>query len=151
MTTADFTTTILVDQSPKEAFNAINNVRGWWTGNPGVEGSADKLNDEFTYDYQPYHHSRQKITEMVPGKKVVWLITESHLSFVEDKNDWTGTKIIFDITSKGDKTEVRFTHQGLVPASECYDSCSNAWAGYIGGSLRNLIANEKTQVVQMNK
>jgi len=143
MKTADFTTTILVNQTPENAYKAINNVCGWWTGAPGVEGSTNQLNDEFTYDYQPYHHSKQKIMELIPGKKVVWLVTESYLNFVEDKNEWTGTKIVFDITPKGDQTEVRFTHVGLVPTGECYDSCSNAWGGYISNGLRNLIANCK--------
>ena len=143
MKTSDFTATILVDKTPEEAFNAINNVRGWWTGEPGIEGSTDKLDDEFTYEYKPYHYSKQKITELIPGKKVVWLVTESHISFVEDKNEWTGTKIIFEIQKKGDKTEVRFTHAGLVPDIECYGSCSNAWGSYISGSLRNLIAKGK--------
>jgi hypothetical protein len=141
MKTSDFTATILVDQTPEEAFDAINNVRGWWTGDPGIEGSTDKLNDEFTYDYKPYHHSKQKITELIPGKKIVWLITDSALNFVEDKNEWTGTKITFDIAKKGDKTEVCFTHVGLVPGAECYNDCSNAWGSYITGSLRNFIAN----------
>jgi len=49
MKTSDFTTTILVDQTPEEAFNAINNVREWWTGEPGIEGSIGKLGDEFAY------------------------------------------------------------------------------------------------------
>jgi hypothetical protein len=140
MKTSDFTATILVDQTPEEAFNAINNVRGWWTGEPGIEGSTDKLNDEFTYGYKPYHHTKQKITELIPGKKIVWLITDSNLSFVEDKNEWKGTKITFDIAKKGDKTEVCFTHVGLVPGVECYNDCSNAWGSYITSSLRNLIA-----------
>ncbi len=68
MKTSDFTATILVDQTPEEAFNAINNVHGWWTGEPGIEGSTDKLNDEFTYDYVPYHHTKQRIIELIPGK-----------------------------------------------------------------------------------
>jgi hypothetical protein len=143
MKTSDFTATILVDQTPEEAFAAINNVRGWWTGEPGIEGSTDKLNDEFTYDYKPYHYSKQKIAELIPGKKIVWLVTDSNINFVEDKNEWTDTKIIFEITKKGDKTEVCFTHVGLVPGVECYGSCSNAWGSYINGSLRNLIAKAK--------
>jgi len=143
MKTPDFTATILVDQNPEEAFNAINNVREWWTGEPGIEGSTDKLNDEFTYDYKPYHHSKQKIIELIPGKKIVWLVTDSNISFVEDKNEWTGTKITFEITKNGDKTEVRFTHAGLVPGIECYDGCSNAWGSYISSSLYNFIAKGK--------
>lgn len=35
--------------------------------------------------------------------------------------------------------EVHFTHVGLVPQYDCSDVCSNAWAGYLGGSLWNLI------------
>ena len=143
MKTSDYTATIVVDQTPEEAFAAINNVRGWWTGEPGIEGSTGKLNDEFTYDYKPYHHSKQKIIELIPGKKIVWLVIDSIISFVEDKNEWTGTKITFDITKNGDKTEVRFTHVGLVPGVACYNDCSNAWGAYITGSLRNLIAKGK--------
>jgi len=143
METSDFSATILVDQTPEEAFAAINNVSGWWTGEPGVEGSTDKLNDEFTYDYKPYHHTKQKVTELIPGKKVAWLVIDSEINFVEDKNEWTGTTITFDIEKKDDKTEVRFTHVGLVPGVECYDSCSNGWSSYIKGSLFKLLTEGK--------
>ena len=110
MKTTNFTTAFLVGQTPEEAFEAIINVRVWWTGEPGIEGSTDKLGDEFTYRYEPYHYSKQKITELIPGKKVVWNVTDSTINFVEDKSEWTGTKITFDISKKGDKTQVRFTH-----------------------------------------
>jgi hypothetical protein len=143
MKTTDFTTAFLVDQTPEEVFEAINNVRGWWTGNPGIEGSTGKLGDEFTYRYEPHHYSKQKITELMPGKKVVWNVTESALHFVEEKNEWTGTDITFNISKRDGKTEVRFTHVGLVPAIECYDGCSNAWGSYINSSLRNLIISGK--------
>ena len=68
---------------------------------------------------------------------------DGYLNFVHDKTEWTGTDIIFDIYEEGDKTKVRFTHAGLVPDSECFDSCSNAWGFYINGSLRDLIATGK--------
>ena len=145
MTTTDFTTTILVDQTPQEAFNAINNVRGWWAGEPGVEGNTDKPGDEFTYRYKDIHYSKQKVTEFIPGKKVVWLITDSKLNFIKDKNEWTGTKISFEISEKNNKTQIRFTHVGLVPDIECYHDCSNAWSSYINNSLRSFITKANVQ------
>lgn len=139
MTGKDYTVSILVDQTPEQAFAAITNVRGWWTGEPGAKGGTEKLGDEFTYTYKPYHYSKQKIAEIVPGEKVVWHITESNLSFIEDKDEWTGTDIVFEVSKKGPKTEVRFTHKGLVPKIECYNACSDAWGSYITGGLRELI------------
>ena len=141
MKTSDFTTTISVDQTPQEAFEAINNVRDWWPGE--IEGNTTKLNDEFSYRYKKMHYSNQKLVEVIPGKKVVWLVTESSLNFVENKSEWTGTKIIFEISEKGNKTQVRFTHQGLVPQFECFDACSNAWTDIIRDGLRALITTGK--------
>jgi len=149
MNDQDFTTTFTVDQTPEEAFAAINNVRGWWSGE--IEGSADKLGDEFTYRYKDVHYSKQKITELIPGKKVVWLVLDGYLNFVEDKSEWKGTKVTFEIAEKGGTTEVRFTHVGLVPDHECYGACSNAWGSYINGSLRSLITTGKGQPNQKQK
>jgi hypothetical protein len=139
--TQDFTTTFSVDQTPEEVFEAVLNVRGWWSGE--IEGPTDELGGEFTYRYQDIHYSKQRVTELVPGKRVVWLVLDSYLEFIEDKREWNGSRVIFDIARKGDKTEVRFTHAGLVPAHECYGACSSAWSSYIRGSLRSLIATGK--------
>ena len=68
------------------------------------------------------------MTELVPGRKVVWTVTESALSFVQHTAEWTGTKLVFDLTPKGDKTEICFTQLGLVPEFECYGACSRGWA-----------------------
>ena len=137
MKTQDYTTTFLVDQSPQEVFAAINNVRGWWSGE--IDGDTDKPGAEFTYRYQDMHRSRQRITEFVPGKKVVWRVLDSYLAFVDDKEEWNDTEISFEISKQGTKTEVRFSHHGLVPQGECYEMCSTAWGSYINGSLKNLI------------
>src|SRR5574341_590044 len=138
----DFSITLLVNNTPKEAFDAINNVRGWWSEE--IEGRTDELG-EFKYHYQDIHRCTIKITELVPGKKVVWHVVDNYFNFVKDKSEWKDTDIVFEIAKKGDKTEVRFTHVGLVPAYECYSVCSDAWGTYINGSLRNLITKGKGQ------
>ena len=139
--TRDFTTEIVVNQSPEEVYDAINNVRGWWQGD--IKGSTNKLNDEFTYQMGDIHFSKQKIVEMIPAEKVVWLVTESNLSFVNKKDEWTNTTVQFDISSGGGKTKLMFTHHGLVPAFECYGGCSGGWKLLIEKSLFSLINTGK--------
>jgi Activator of Hsp90 ATPase homolog 1-like protein len=146
MSKRDFTTTLLVDRTPEEVFKAIINVRGWWTGYYSEEftGATEKLNDEFSFRAGPdVHYSKQKLVEVIPNEKVVWLITESELSFIEKKDEWTGSKVIFEISNKGDKTQLTFTHEGLTPEIECYDSCAPAWTQYLHHKLLPLITTDK--------
>ena len=143
MKNQDFTAAISVEKTPEEAFDAIKNVRGWWSED--IEGGTDKLGDEFTYRYKDVHICKIKIAELIPGKKVVWHVLDNRFNFTKDKNEWKGTDVIFEVSKKGDKTEVRFTHRGLVPEYECFDVCSNAWGSYINGSLRSLITTGKGQ------
>ena len=143
MNKQDFTTAIWVDKPQQEIFEAINNVKGWWSGE--VEGDTDKPGAEFTYHVPGVHFSKQKITEFVPPKKLVWHVIDANLSYLKDKSEWVGMDIIFEINKKGDKTEVRFTHKGLVPACECYDAVSKAWSTLINDNLRKLIITGKDQ------
>jgi len=53
-----YTTSLVVDQTPEEAFSPITNVRGWWSGE--IEGRTSKLSDEFTYRYKDVHYSKQR-------------------------------------------------------------------------------------------
>ncbi len=132
-----FTTTITVPQSPEQVFAAINDVRAWWSGD--IDGTTDAPGAEFTYRFAEVHRTQQKITEWVPNAKVVWHVTDSFINFA-DPNEWTGTDIVFEIAKKGDATELRFTHQGLVPSCDCYEACRAGWSFYIEDSLRRLLA-----------
>jgi hypothetical protein len=137
----DYSASITVNASAQKTFKSINSVTKWWTKN--LEGSSQKLNDEFTVRFGDVHYSKQKLVEIIPDKKVEWLVTDSKLNFVEDKHEWTNTKISFEIAEKDDKTQIHFTHIGLVPGIECYDGCSNAWGQYIKGSLFKLLTDGK--------
>ena len=143
MTTTDFTTIMVVDQNPEEVFNAINNPRGWWSEE--IEGGTEKLNDEFNYHYKDVHTAKIKLIEVISNKKVVWLVMNNRFSFTKDTSEWTGNKIVFEITEKDNKIQLRFIQLGLVPEYECYDICQNAWSNYINNSLRSLITTGKGQ------
>lgn len=145
----NFSSTLLVNATPKQAFDAINNVRGWWSEE--IEGPTDKLGGEFTYHYQDVHRCKIKVTDLVPGKKVGWLVMDNYFNFIKDQSEWKGTKINFDISKKGNRTEIRFTHIGLVPEYECFDVCSNAWGDYTSGSLGSLITTGKGHPNKMTR
>src|SRR5262249_30282132 len=81
-------------------------------------------------------HSR--LRNLYLEKKIVWHVLQNYFKFTKDSTEWTGTDVVFDIDEKGDKTEVRFTHIGLVPAYECYDVCASSRKS-ITGSLSELI------------
>ena len=137
----DYHTSIAVDATAHEAFKSINSVAKWWTEN--LEGSSEKLNDEFTVRFGDIHFSKQKLVEVIPDKKVVWLVTDSKLNFLKNKHEWTNTKILFEIAENDGKTQINFTHLGLVPEVECYNSCTNAWGQFIKGSLFKLLTEGK--------
>lgn len=133
MNKQDYTATLAVDVAAMEIFKSINDVAKWWT--PDLQGSSQKLNDMFTVQFADMHISTQKVVEFIPGKKVVWLVTASNLSFIKQTDEWTNTHISFEIKQLGDKTALQFTHIGLVPAIECFKDCSKGWDYYIKGSL----------------
>ena len=139
----NYTTAFTVDRNPEEVFAAIGNVRAWWSGE--IDGETDRLGGEFRYRYRDFHDSTQKITEWVPGSRIVWHVTDAHLSFVDNTGEWKGTDIVFDLTGVDDGTEVRFTHIGLVPQGECYDACSDGWSRFINGNLRGYITTGEVQ------
>ena len=141
MSNPDFSMTFFFEQSPKTVFKAINEVKTWWSED--FSGSSEKRDDEFEVRFAEVHYSRQKLTEVIPESKIVWLVTDSRLSFLKDKSEWTGTSVSFDISREGNKTKLLFTHRGLVPAIECFKDCSNGWTYYLEQSLVPFISTGK--------
>ena len=141
MESQDYTVQFTVDLTSHEVFNHINNVTTWWTDD--LKGHSHKLNDLFTVQFADIHISTQKIVELIPDKKIIWLVTDSNLSFVEKKHEWTNTQIVFELTNDNNNTQINFTHMGLVPSVQCYYGCSKGWDYYIKGSLFKLLTEGK--------
>lgn len=141
MPNRDFTMTLLVSRTPQEVFEAVSNVRGWWSEN--IAGTTGQLSAEWLYHYKDVHSCKIGVVELIPGKRVVWRVLENHFSFTSDGDEWKGNELVFDISPKGGRTQLVFTQHGLTPAYECYNVCSDAWTGFIGNSLRKLITTGK--------
>lgn len=141
MKNRDFTLTLSVDQTPEEVYAAVTNVRGWWS--QGLVGRSAKVGDEFTYRHEDLHRSTHRVIEAVPGERVVWRTLDADLAIGDNRTEWIGTENRFEIARKGKKTELRFTHVGLVPEFECFEACSRGWTYFVADSLRRLITTGK--------
>lgn len=122
-----YTATIEVTNSPNEIFQRITrDVAKWW-GGKDLSGKSTSINDEFIVDHPGAHYSKQRLTEVIPNKKVIWLVTESKLSWLKNQEEWTNTRMIFEISARSYSYLLHFTHEGLVPEKESYVRCSEGW------------------------
>lgn len=149
MENKSYTSSIIVDKNTSHTFNAIKNFKAWWSED--IEGNTDKLGETFFYHYKDVHLSKIKLIEEIPDKKLVYLVVDNEFSFTKDKTEWTDTKLIFDISKKGGKTKVTFTHERLTPKYECFEVCKDAWTNYIQNSLFRLITTGKGDPNPKNK
>jgi hypothetical protein len=137
MENKNYSSTFKVEQSLVEVYNAIKNVRAWWSEN--IIGKTDTLNEEFFYSYNDVHLCRIKIIEMVENKKIVWLVLDNQFNFTKEQHEWKGNTMVFEIQAEETLTRVKFTQIGLTPDYECFGVCQDAWTSYLNGSLKDLI------------
>lgn len=124
-------------KNSSEVFIYLLNPQNWWKGlySEIIEGKSNELNDIFSFKAgDGVHYSSHQLTELEADKKITWEVLESRLTFLENPNEWAGTKFGFTLEKDSNKTLVTFHHYGLVAGIECYDQCTNAWTQY----LRNL-------------
>jgi len=136
MTPQNYQCSIAADVTPHEAFKAVNQVNGWWAKK--FEGSAENLNDIFTVRFGDTWVTF-KISEVIPDKKIVWQVTDCYLPWLNDKTEWNGTSVAFEISPLGNETQVTMTHIGLVPEVECYVMCEAGWNHHFKGSFLKLL------------
>jgi hypothetical protein len=131
-TEQSYHSSIVVNESAKEAYDKISRVNEWWAAN--LEGSAKNLGDVFTVRFGETYVTF-KLAEAIPGKKVTWLVTDSYLPWQNDKTEWTDTEVVFEISTENNFTKIDMTHIGLTPEVECFENCQTGWNHYIQKSL----------------
>ena len=136
----DYNATIVAKTSAAEAFSNFNRVSAWWTEN--TEGDTDSLDSVFTIHFGEAFVTF-KVVEFIPEKKVVWLVTDCYLHWLNDKKEWKDTRISCEFSTEKELTQLHFTHIGLAPGIECYDGCVKGWDQYFKDSLFRLITEGK--------
>ncbi|MGZ3813128.1 MAG: hypothetical protein ACXVJN_15380 [Mucilaginibacter sp.] len=135
----DYHIQLKVNTTQAAAIKAISNVAGWWAQE--VTGRAQAQGDHFTVHFGKTWGSF-RVAEL-GSNRVVWEVTDCYLDLLKDTKEWKGTRIIFQLGSAGDQIMIDITHEGLTPAKECFNDCTNGWNFYFGESLYNYL--EKAQ------
>jgi Activator of Hsp90 ATPase homolog 1-like protein len=136
----DFSLSLNVKALAKETMKNISQVNLWWAKN--FNGQASKLNDEFSVHFGDTYVDF-RISEVIPDKKIIWLVTDCNLHWIKNKKEWKNTEVIWSLTEQDGKTQIDFVHKGLTPESECYGSCKPGWTHHLKDSLLKLIEKGK--------
>ena len=132
LTEQSYHSSIVVNESAMEAYDKISRVNEWWAAN--FEGSAKNSGDVFKICWGETTVTF-KITEAIPGKKVIWLVTDCNLPWLKDIKEWKDTEVVFEISEENGVTKINMTHVGLTPEVECFENCQAGWNHYIQKSL----------------
>ena len=131
-----FSTQINISISPKEALQKISEVDKWWGVN--FEGSAEKQGDHFVIKMGPEAWFNYTVAERTDNK-VVWHVDDCYMPWYEDKTEWKGHDMVFEINDN----KLTFTHVGLVAGIACFKDCVPGWTHWITRSLTSYFETGK--------
>lgn len=124
----NYTKSFRLQVSPETVFQALTReIPQWWT--EAFEGDAADVKNTFTVRFGDAAYKTMEVAELVPGSAVSWKVTDALINSpgLNEKKEWIGTSILWNIVTSGDTTLLTLTHQGLTPALECYTMCREGW------------------------
>lgn len=142
----DFKCSIVAKVSASDVLEKISRVPDWW----GITftGSAGNQNDRFVVKMGGESFFNFTVTELTPGKRSVWLVTDCYMPWYSDKKEWANTRLIFDTKENNGETTLTFTHEGLTPEVECYKDCKPGWTHWITVSLFSYLTTGKGDFIK---
>ncbi len=136
----NFKKTIIIQATDNKVFDALtNSINKWWT--EMFEGTSSQQGQFFTISFGTNVFKTMKVEELIKNKKVVWNVTESLIDIPDLKNmtEWLNSKIVWEILSKDNQTELHLTHFGLTPQVECYNICQDGWHNFTESLTEHII------------
>ena len=136
MVAQDYRCRIEAPVSAADAFDKISRVSEWWALK--FSGSARELGDTFQVRFGGTFVDFE-ITEVVPNQKIVWQVVNCNMNWLNDKTEWNGTSVLWELAENDGVTGVTMVHRGLVPGIECYEDCESGWTFFVSQSLQQFL------------
>lgn len=116
-------------------------IENWWTK---PDAPLIKLGDRAKFTFPPgKSYWTFEVTLLEPHERIEMTCVEAaHLHEGQPKEielEWLGTKVIWEISLKGDETDIRIERVGLVPTLLCYDICEAGWDLFFVDSLKTYL------------
>jgi uncharacterized protein YndB with AHSA1/START domain len=118
----------IVTSPIEKVFQSISNeIPLWWT--ELLEGVSNTLNETFTVRFGSSVFKTMQVVELVPNRRISWLVTDTLIDIPELKNkrEWLNTTIVWELRAENTATVIQVTHMGLNQDIECYGICSTGW------------------------
>ncbi len=129
-----------VPVSAELAYSAIARPQEWWIRDIAGETAAPggSFNVRFGGENS---FVKFTVTDAQPVRRYVWHADDCFLPWFEDKTEWNGTDVIFDITPTAAGCSVSMVHRGLTPEVACYNACTAGWEKHFVTGLQKLITD----------
>ena len=138
MSKNDFHCEIVAAATKEKALASLTSeIDKWWTtaaDDASIVGSTATFRFGETYN-------TMRVLEISKHHLVRWkCIDQNHVDKkVSNPSEWVGTELIWELAPDNRGTSIKFTHQGLTPALECYDICNAGWSHFISVSLKSYL------------
>ena len=142
MSRQSYSTQMLISAKPDSVYNAITkDIDKWWTE---LSNQALYEGDRLVVRFEKTTSWVMTVSEAFPDRSLVWKVVEANhdLEDLTQKDEWKETTIRWKIEKSETGTKVTLTHQGLIPALECYKICQAGW-DYFLGSLKKYLETGK--------
>ena len=121
---ADIYHQVLIDAPVEEIYRAITTQEGlsqWWLKDCLVKPEVGFVN---IFRLPNGITNKMKVAELNKNEYVQW-------DCLNEANAWSGTKVMFEISTKGELGCLDFRHKGYKRPNQFYATCNYHWARHL--------------------